>query len=119
MASSFPENIFPSPFRALHEMSHIVAAEHHILGRDRDRLSARGFQKIFGRKHDFSRFPPGLFRKRNMNRHLVAVEISVESGADHRMNLDGFPFNQHRLESLDTQAMKGWSAVEKDISDVQ
>ena len=49
-----------------------------------------------------------------MNGHLISVEVSVESGANHRMDLDGFSFNENRLESLDAQAVQGWGAVQKD-----
>ena len=41
-----------------------------------------------------------------MNRHLVTVEVGVESGTDKRMKLDGFTFNKYRLESLNTESMK-------------
>ena len=46
-----------------------------------------------------------------MNRHLVAVEIGVESGADQRVNLDRFSFDQYGLEGLDAQSVKRGSAV--------
>jgi hypothetical protein len=45
------------------------------------------------------------------DRHLVAVEVGIECGADERVNFDGFTFHQHRLECLNAQAVKGWGAV--------
>ena len=48
-----------------------------------------------------------------MNRHLVAVEIGVERGADQRMQLDRLALDQHRLERLDAEAMQGRRAVEQ------
>ena len=48
-----------------------------------------------------------------MNRHLVAVEVGVERGADQRVNLDGLAFHQHRLESLNAEAVQRGSAVQQ------
>ena len=48
-----------------------------------------------------------------MYRHLIAVEVSVERGADQRVNLDGLAFDQHRLERLNAEAVEGWCAVQK------
>ena len=48
-----------------------------------------------------------------MNRHLVAVEIGVESGADQRVNLDGLAFHQNRLECLNAEAVQSGSTVQQ------
>ena len=48
-----------------------------------------------------------------MDRHLVAVEIRVERGADQRVNLKRFAFDEHRLESLDAEAVQRGGAVEQ------
>ena len=48
-----------------------------------------------------------------MYRHLVAVEVGVECGADQRVNLDGLAFDQHRLECLNTETVKRWRAVQE------
>ena len=52
-------------------------------------------------------------RKRNVDGHLVAVEIGVEGGADQRVNLDGLAFHQHRLEGLNAQAVQRGGAVQQ------
>ncbi len=49
-----------------------------------------------------------------MNRHLVAVEVSVECGTHQRVQLDGLSLNQGRLKRLDTQTVQGWRTVEHD-----
>ena len=59
------------------------------------------------------RFNLRLRRQRNVHGHLVAVEVRVERGADQRVNLDGLAFDQHRLEGLNAQAVKRWSAVQQ------
>ena len=47
-----------------------------------------------------------------MNSHLVAVEVSVERGANQWVKLNGFAFDQHRLKRLNAQTVKCWRAVE-------
>ncbi len=48
-----------------------------------------------------------------MYRHLVAIEVGVERGADQRVNLDGLAFDQHRLERLNSEAMERWRTVQE------
>ena len=64
-------------------------------------------------QHQHAGFDLRFRRQRNVHGHLVAVEVGVERGADQRVNLDGLAFHQHRLERLDAQAVKGWSAVQQ------
>ena len=47
-----------------------------------------------------------------MNRHLVAVEVRIESCGHQRVKLNCAALDEHRLESLDTQTMQCWRAVE-------
>ena len=46
--------------------------------------------------------------------HLVSVEIGIERGADQRVQLNRFAFNQDRFKGLDTQTVKGGGPVEHD-----
>ena len=48
-----------------------------------------------------------------MNGHLIAVEISVETLADQRMQLDGVAFHQERLKSLNAHAVERWGTVQE------
>ena len=48
-----------------------------------------------------------------MHGHLVTVEVGVEGRTNERMKLDGFAFNENRLESLNAQAVKGRSTVQQ------
>src|ERR1700761_5940388 len=48
-----------------------------------------------------------------MDGHLVAVEVRVVRGADERMQMDRFAFDQHRLESLNAETMERRCAVEQ------
>ncbi len=49
-----------------------------------------------------------------MDRHLVTVEVSVESCTDERVKLDCLSFDKFRLECLDTQPVQCWSTVKED-----
>ena len=59
------------------------------------------------------RFQNGLIAQRQVNSHLVAVEVCVECRTGEGMQLDGFAFNQLRLEGLYTEAMQCRSAVQQ------
>jgi hypothetical protein len=48
-----------------------------------------------------------------VDRHLVAVEVRVERGADQGVDLDGLTLDQHGLEGLDAEAVEGRSAVQE------
>jgi len=54
-----------------------------------------------------------LDRERQMDGHLVAVEVGVEALADQRMELDRIAFHEHRLEGLDAHAVQRRSTIEK------
>ena len=48
-----------------------------------------------------------------MDRHLVAVEVRVESGTDQRVNLDGVALDEDRHECLDAQPVQSGGSVEE------
>ena len=48
----------------------------------------------------------GLQRKRDVDGHLVAVEVGVEGRADQRVKLDRLALDRHRLERLDAQTVQ-------------
>ena len=64
-------------------------------------------------QHQHAGFNLRLRRQRNVHRHLVAVEVGVEGRANQRVNLDRLAFHQHRLKSLNAQAVQRRSAVQQ------
>ena len=52
-------------------------------------------------------------RQRNVDRHLVAVKVSVVGGAGQRVQLERAALNQHRLERLNAQTVQRRRAVEQ------
>ena len=55
----------------------------------------------------------GGFPKRDMDGHLVAIEVGVEARANEWVETDGVTIDKNRLEGLDRKSMKGWSTVKK------
>ena len=53
--------------------------------------------------------------KRDVNGHLVAVEVGVESRANQRMNFNGVAFNQNRPEGLDAEPVERRRPVQKHV----
>ena len=93
---------------------HVVKAKHHVLGGDDDRRPVRGREDVVGGHHQGARLELGLDRERYVHRHLVAVEVGVERGADEGMELDRLALDEHRLEGLDAEAVQGGGSVEED-----
>ena len=80
----------------------------------------RGDRRAVGRRedvvraeHQHVRLDLGLRRQGDMHRHLVAVEVGVESRADQRMDLDRLALHQHRLEGLDPQPVQRRGPVQQ------
>src|ERR1051326_2742079 len=104
---------FSFALRALLFFRQVVAAKDEVLRRNRERLAVRRREDVVRREHQHLRLDLSLRRERDVNGHLVAVEVGVEGGADERVNLDRFAFDEHRLERLDAQAVQRRCAVEK------
>src|SRR5207245_2218607 len=90
-----------------------VAAEHDVLARLRDGTSVGRLENVVRRQHEQTALELCLERKRNVHGHLVTVEVRVERGANERVNTNGLSFDEHRLESLNAESVKGRSAVEQ------
>ena len=95
-------------------LGEVVDAEDEVLGRHGDGLTAGGREDVVRSKHENAGFDLGLGRERDVDGHLVAVEVRVEGGADERVDLDGFTFDEHGLEGLDAETVEGRSAVQQD-----
>ena len=68
---------------------------------------------IVSGEHEHTCFSLGFVAQWHVNRHLVTVEVSVERGTNERMQTNSLAFNEHRLECLNAQTVKGWSAVQE------
>ena len=95
-------------------LGQVVAPEHDVLRRNRDRLAARRRQDVVRGHHQDRCLDLRFRRERDVDGHLVAVEVGVERGADERMDPDRLALDEHRLERLDAEAMQRRRAVQKD-----
>ena len=91
----------------------IINTQNHILCRHDNRFTRCRRQNIVGRHHQNAGFQLCLNRQRNMNGHLVTVEVRVECGTNQRMQMNGFALNQHRLKRLNTQTVQSRRTVQK------
>jgi hypothetical protein len=91
----------------------VVEPENDVLRRYDDRLAVGGAENVVGRHHQHARFELRLQRERHVHRHLVAVEIRVEGGADQRVQLDRLALDQHGLKSLDPETMQGRGPIQQ------
>src|SRR3954467_9439999 len=98
----------------LRPVGQVVGAEDHVLRRRRQRRAVRGGQDVVARQHQHAGLRLRLGAEREVDRHLVAVEVGVERVADQRVDLDRLALDQHRLERLDAQAVQRRRAVEQD-----
>ena len=70
----------------------IVESKHHVLCRHSNGLTRSRGKNVVRRQHQYAGLNLRFRRQRNVNRHLVAVEISIESRADQRVDLDRLAF---------------------------
>ena len=99
--------------RAVLDRVQEVAAEHHVLGRAHDRLAVGRREYVVGREHQDARLRLRLRGQRQVDGHLVAVEVRVEGRAHQRVYPDGLALDQHRLERLDAEPVERRRAVEQ------
>ena len=91
----------------------VVQTEHHILGRNGDRRTVGGVEDVVAAEHQQLRFEDGGIAQREVNGHLVTVEVGVESRTSERVQLNGLTLDHTGLESLDTETVQGRSTVEQ------
>ena len=91
----------------------VVQANDHILRRHSYRTTVRRLQDVVRGEHQDACLSLSLGRERQVNRHLVAVEVSVERRAHERMQLNSLTLNQLRLERLNTQTVQGRCTVQQ------
>ena len=91
----------------------VVAADNHVLRRRNNRLAVLRLQDVVVRQHQETGFRLCFQRQRDVNSHLVAVEVGVESGTSQRVQFNRLAVNQNRLERLNAQTVQRRRAVEQ------
>ena len=75
--------------------------------------AVRRREDVVRRQHQDARLRLRLGRERQVDGHLVAVEVGVEGVADERVDLDRLALDEHRLERLDAEAVQRRRAVQQ------
>ena len=83
-------------------VSQVVTSQNHILCRDGNWRTVLWCQDVVHGKHQESGFCLSFYGQRNVNRHLVSIEVGVERGTNQRVQLNGFTFYQYRFECLNS-----------------
>jgi hypothetical protein len=91
----------------------VVEADDHVLGGHGHRAAVGRLEDVVGGQHEDAGLGLRLRRQRQVDGHLVTVEVGVERGADERVDLDGLALDQLRLEGLDAEAVQRGCTVEQ------
>ena len=91
----------------------IIDTQRDVLRRRCDRFAAGGRENVVRRQHDQLGFQLRLVTQRDMDSHLVAVEVGVERRTNQRMQTNRLTFDQNRVEGLNGQTVKRRSTVQQ------
>ena len=91
----------------------VVGADDHLVAGQGDRPAVSRLEDVVGREHEHPSLGLGLGAQRQVDGHLVTVEVGVEGRADQRVQLDGLALDEQRLEGLDAQTVQRWCSVEQ------
>ena len=92
----------------------VVQTDDHVLRRRGQRATVGRRLDVVGGQHEDAGLGLRLGGERQVDGHLVAVEVRVERGADERVDADGLALDQDRLEGLDAETVQRRRAVEHD-----
>ena len=90
----------------------VVQAGNHVQTRHGQRFTGCWGQNVIGRQHQDAGLCLRLSGQRQVDCHLVTVEVGVERLTSQRVQLNSLTLNQLRLEGLDTQAVQRRCTVE-------
>ncbi len=94
----------PSGRQALRNHGQVVRAQNHVLRRHGDGFAVRRARMLLASQHEDTGLGLRLHGQRDVNGHLVAVEVGVERGAAQRVQLERAALDEHGLEGLDAQS---------------
>ena len=83
-------------------LGEVVVTKNHVLARDDDWFAVLWTKDVVGSEHEVKGLFLRGFAKRNVDSHLVTVEVGVEARADKWVQTDGVAIDEHWLEGLNT-----------------
>ena len=99
---------------SLAQLGDIIEAQHHILRRNGNRRPVCRIEDIVALKHQNLCFDNSFIAQREVNSHLVTIEVGIKCGTSQGVQLNCLAFNQFRLESLNTETVQSRSTVKQD-----
>src|SRR5215510_3361184 len=94
-------------------LSDVIATQGYVLTWRGDRPTARRRENIVRREHQHPRFQLRFDRQRHVHCHLVTVKVGVVSGANERVNPNGFTLDQLRFKRLNRKTVQSRSAIQE------
>ena len=107
-----PENLAFALFAILFH-GQVIRTQNHILCRNSNRTTVRRLQQVVRSQHQESCFCLCFCGQRQMDCHLVAVEVCVKCRAYQRVQLQSTTFYQYRFKCLNTQTVQRRSTVQQ------
>ena len=98
---------------ALAELGDVIETEYHVLRGHGHGVTVGGAEDVVRLKHEHLCLDHRLVAQRQVNSHLVTVEVGVESRASERVELDGLTLDELGLECLDTESVQRRCTVEQ------
>lgn len=89
----------------------MVQTDDHVLRGHGHGLAVRRLEDVVGREHQHACLCLSFGAQRQVDCHLVTVEVSVEGRADEGVRLDGLTLDGTRFERLDAQTVQGRCTV--------
>ena len=96
------------------DLGDIVKTKHHILRRHGDRSTIGWVEDIVTLEHQNLSFQYGLIAQRQVNSHLVTIEVGVERCTSQRVELDCLSLDHLWLECHHRQTVKRRGTVQQD-----
>ena len=98
---------------AVDDGGQVVQTEDHVLARHGHGVAVCRLQDVVGSHHQGTGLSLGFGGQRQVDCHLIAIEVGVECGAGKRRQVDGLAFHQDRLECLDAQTVQRRCTVQE------
>ena len=93
-------------------LGEVIDTEHHVLGGRNDRAAVGGRENVVARKHQGRCLDLRLEGEGQVHRHLVTIEVCVETTTNQGVQTDRVTIDQHRLKCLNAHTVKGRRTVE-------
>ena len=91
----------------------VIKSEHHVLRRHGDRCAVGRVEYVVALEHQYLCLEYGLVAQREVDSHLVSVEVGVERRTGERVELYGLALDELGLEGLYAKTVKRRGTVEE------